>query len=78
MGMVIASTSVLLLKLSAPEEAGANSAALQISDGLGNMILVGWAASSSWPWAAADRITDARTTAPADAPPTPRPSPPCT
>lgn len=40
MGMVIASTSVLLLKLSAPEEAGANSAALQISDGLTNALLL--------------------------------------
>ncbi|MFB7917699.1 MFS transporter [Streptomyces sp. NPDC056061] len=40
MGMVIASTSVLLLKLSAPEEAGANSAALQISDGLSNVLLL--------------------------------------
>ncbi|QNE77058.1 MFS transporter [Streptomyces finlayi] len=40
MGMVIASTSVLLLKLSAPKEAGANSAALQISDGLSNVLLL--------------------------------------
>ncbi|GGZ51953.1 MFS transporter [Streptomyces inusitatus] len=40
MGMVIASTSVLLLKLSAPEEAGANSASLQISDGLSNVMLL--------------------------------------
>ncbi|MFF9349931.1 MFS transporter [Streptomyces sp. NPDC014734] len=40
MGMVLASTSVLLLKLSAPEEAGANSAALQISDGLSNVLLL--------------------------------------
>ncbi|MEV3992867.1 MFS transporter [Streptomyces sp. NPDC049837] len=40
MGMVIASTSVLLLKLSAPEEAGTNSAALQISDGLSNALLL--------------------------------------
>ncbi|MFF4246715.1 MFS transporter [Streptomyces sp. NPDC001822] len=40
MGIVIASTSVLLLKLSAPEEAGANSAALQISDGLANVLLL--------------------------------------
>ena len=41
MGAVIASTSVLLLKLSAPREAGANSAALQISDGLSNVLLPG-------------------------------------
>ncbi|MEV4946118.1 MFS transporter [Streptomyces sp. NPDC053755] len=40
MGLVIASTSVLLLKLSAPEEAGANSAALQISDALSNVLLL--------------------------------------
>ncbi|MEW2495969.1 MFS transporter [Streptomyces nodosus] len=40
MGLVISSSSVLLLKLSAPEEAGANSAALQISDGLANVVLL--------------------------------------
>ncbi|MEV1077045.1 MFS transporter [Streptomyces sp. NPDC050211] len=40
MGLVISSTSVLLLKLSGPEEAGTNSAALQISDGLSNVILL--------------------------------------
>ncbi|MEU0439928.1 MULTISPECIES: MFS transporter [unclassified Streptomyces] len=40
MGLVISSTSVLLLKLSAPEEAGTNSAALQISDGLANVLLL--------------------------------------
>ncbi|MEU3838881.1 MFS transporter [Streptomyces sp. NPDC028635] len=40
MGLVISSTSVLLLQLSAPEEAGANSAALQISDGLSNALLL--------------------------------------
>lgn len=40
MGLVIASTSVLLLQLSAPEEAGANSAALQMSDALANVVLL--------------------------------------
>lgn len=40
MGLVISSSSVLLLKLSAPEEAGSNSAALQISDGLSNALLL--------------------------------------
>ncbi|MFF5444417.1 MFS transporter [Streptomyces sp. NPDC012888] len=40
MGLVIGSTSVLLLKLSAPSEAGANSAALQISDALANVVLL--------------------------------------
>ncbi|MGW1886618.1 MFS transporter [Streptomyces sp. NPDC001970] len=40
MGLVIAASSVLLLQLSAPEEAGANSAALQISDALSNVLLL--------------------------------------
>ncbi|QIB45531.1 MFS transporter [Streptomyces aureoverticillatus] len=40
MGAVIASTSVLLLRLSPPEDAGSNSAALQISDGLSNSLLL--------------------------------------
>ncbi|MDQ8705754.1 MFS transporter [Streptomyces sp. LHD-70] len=40
MGLTISSTSVLLLKLSAPSEAGTNSAALQISDGLSNILLL--------------------------------------
>ncbi|MEU3983634.1 MFS transporter [Streptomyces sp. NPDC026672] len=40
MGLVISSSSVLLLRLSAPEEAGTNSAALQISDGLSNVVLL--------------------------------------
>ncbi|MEV0636882.1 MFS transporter [Streptomyces sp. NPDC050619] len=40
MGLVISSTSVLLLHLSAPEEAGTNSAALQISDALSNVVLL--------------------------------------
>ncbi|WP_338677014.1 MFS transporter [Streptomyces sp. SCSIO 30461] len=40
MGLVISSTSVLLLKLSPPEESGTNSAALQISDGLSNVLLL--------------------------------------
>ncbi|MFH8606667.1 MFS transporter [Streptomyces sp. NPDC018029] len=40
MGMVIASTSVLLLRLSPPADAGSNSAALQISDGLSNVVLL--------------------------------------
>jgi predicted MFS family arabinose efflux permease len=41
MGLVISSGSVLLLKLSRPEEAGSNSASLQVSDALGNIVLVG-------------------------------------
>ncbi|MFJ4715719.1 MFS transporter [Streptomyces sp. NPDC088785] len=40
MGVVTSATSVLLLQLSAPEEAGTNSAALQISDGLSNALLL--------------------------------------
>ncbi|MDX3233658.1 MFS transporter [Streptomyces sp. ME19-01-6] len=41
MGLVISSASVLLLKLSAPKEAGSNAASLQVSDALGNITLVG-------------------------------------
>ncbi|MFF2845482.1 MFS transporter [Streptomyces sp. NPDC058001] len=40
MGLVISSTSVLLLQLSPAAEAGTNSAALQISDGLSNVLLL--------------------------------------
>lgn len=40
-GLVVASLGVLLLRLSPPEEAGANSAALQVSDSLWNVVLVG-------------------------------------
>lgn len=40
MGLVISSSSVLLLRLSAPKDTGTNSAALQISDGLSNVILL--------------------------------------
>ncbi|MFE2429715.1 MFS transporter [Streptomyces sp. NPDC059373] len=40
LGLVIASLSVLLLRLSPPAEAGANSAALQVSDALSNVVLV--------------------------------------
>ncbi|WAZ22069.1 MFS transporter [Streptomyces cinnabarinus] len=40
MGLVISSASVLLLKLSAPEEAGTNSASLQISDALSNVVML--------------------------------------
>lgn len=39
MGLAVASISVLMMKLSAPEEAGANSASLQLSDALGNVLL---------------------------------------
>ncbi|MFF0226142.1 MFS transporter [Streptomyces sp. NPDC004629] len=46
MGLVISSSSVLLLRLSAPEEAGANSAALQISDGLSNVVLLAGAGAA--------------------------------
>ncbi|MCM2575795.1 MFS transporter [Streptomyces meridianus] len=41
MGAVISSTAVLLLKLSRPEEAGSNSAALQVSDSLAGIALLG-------------------------------------
>ncbi|MFG2823573.1 MFS transporter [Kitasatospora sp. NPDC048365] len=43
MGMAVASISVLMMKLSEPEETGANSAALQLSDALGNVLLIGLA-----------------------------------
>ncbi|WP_250298744.1 MFS transporter [Streptomyces sp. A 4/2] len=60
MGTVIASTSVMMLKLSAPEEAGANSAALQISDGLSNVLLlaVGGAAFAALGGGAVGALTD--------------------
>lgn len=41
MGLAVASISVLMMKLSAAEETGANSAALQLSDALGNVVLMG-------------------------------------
>ncbi|MGW7519269.1 MFS transporter [Streptomyces sp. NPDC054796] len=40
MGLVISSTSVLLLQLSAPEETGKNSSSLQMSDSLSNVVLL--------------------------------------
>ncbi|WP_280716729.1 MFS transporter [Kitasatospora sp. MAP5-34] len=43
MGLSVASISVLMMKLSTPEEAGANSASLQMSDALGNVLLIGLA-----------------------------------
>ncbi|WP_280707443.1 MULTISPECIES: MFS transporter [Kitasatospora] len=43
MGLLIASISVLMLKFSPPEAAGANSASLQVSDSLGTVLLVGLA-----------------------------------
>ncbi len=43
MGLAIASISVLMMRLSAPEETGENSAALQLSDALGNVLLTGLA-----------------------------------
>ncbi|MEU1529820.1 MFS transporter [Streptomyces fagopyri] len=39
-GLVISSLSVILFKLSPPSEAGANSAALQVSDALSSVVLV--------------------------------------
>jgi MFS family permease len=40
MGLAISSLSVLLLKVSPPEDQGVNSAALQVSDALSNVLLV--------------------------------------
>ncbi|WEV27551.1 MFS transporter [Streptomyces sp. 71268] len=41
MGVTISGGSVLLLKLSRPEDSGTNAASLQVSDALGNISLVG-------------------------------------
>ncbi|WP_371481271.1 MFS transporter [Kitasatospora sp. NBC_00315] len=41
MGLAVTSVSVLMMRLSTPEDAGANSASLQVSDALGNVLLVG-------------------------------------
>ncbi|WP_103888113.1 MFS transporter [Actinacidiphila yanglinensis] len=41
MGLAISVLSVLMLRLSPPAEAGANSAALQVSDSLSNVLVVG-------------------------------------
>jgi MFS family permease len=41
MGMMISTLTVLLLKVSRPEDTGANSAALQVSDALANVVFVG-------------------------------------
>jgi MFS family permease len=43
MGLAVTSISVLMMKLSEPEDAGANSASLQMSDALGNVLLIGLA-----------------------------------
>ncbi|MGW8380028.1 MFS transporter [Streptomyces sp. ODS28] len=40
MGLVVSSTSVLLLELSAPEETGKNSSSLQMSDSLSNVLVL--------------------------------------
>jgi MFS family permease len=40
MGLAISSIGVLMLKLSTPADAGANSAALQVSDALSNVLMV--------------------------------------
>jgi MFS family permease len=41
MGLAMTSVSVLLFELSAPEEHGVNSAAVQISDALGSIVFIG-------------------------------------
>ena len=43
MGLAVTSISVLMMKLSRPEDTGVNSAALQLSDALGNVLLTGLA-----------------------------------
>lgn len=40
LGMVISTLTVLLMRISPPQDAGANSAALQVSDALANVVLV--------------------------------------
>ncbi|MFC5632917.1 MFS transporter [Streptomyces bullii] len=66
MGLVISSTSVLLLHLSAPEEAGTNSAALQISDGLSNVLLLA-AGGAAFAALGGGTVTHAATETAADA-----------
>lgn len=75
MGLVISSTSVLLLHLSAPEEAGANSAALQISDGLSNVLLLS-AGGAAFAALGGGTVTHAAAAASGAGVPR-RPSPPC-
>jgi hypothetical protein len=41
MGLALTSVSVLLFELSPPDEHGANSAAIQISDALGGIAFIG-------------------------------------
>lgn len=43
MGLNVSSLSVLMMRLSAPEDAGVNSAAIQLSDALGNVLATGLA-----------------------------------
>lgn len=43
MGLGLTSLSVLVLELSAPHEQGANASSLQVSDGLGSIVLIGTA-----------------------------------
>lgn len=53
MGLAISTLGVLLLRLSPPRDAGANSAALQVSDALSNVLLVARSVRRSWRSAAA-------------------------
>jgi MFS family permease len=64
MGLAVASISVLMMKLSTSEEAGVNSASLQLSDALGNVVLAGlagalFAAFGGGSMAVADRAAEA-------------------
>lgn len=84
MGLTISSASVLLLRLSKPEEAGSNSASLQVSDALGNIVLVGLSGmlfvglGGGSVTAGAHTAGVARGTRPRAPPATPRRSPPST
>jgi hypothetical protein len=46
MGLGLTSLSVLVLELSEPREQGANAASLQVSDGLGSILLIGAAGAT--------------------------------
>jgi MFS family permease len=50
MGLAMASNSVLLFDFSPPEERGANSAALQMSDALGGLLVIGAAGAAYAVW----------------------------
>ena len=62
MGLGLTSLSVLVLELSEPREQGANAASLQVSDGLGSIILIGAAGAifAAYAGSATDPTGDSR------------------